>query len=101
MRMGIWAALAVMAGANGAHAGEAIEAACLRTGGSALSELCSCIQDAADLTLGQGEQRRAATFFRNPDRAQVYQTSTKQADQEFWSRYLTFTQQAQTFCSAG
>lgn len=78
---------------------EAIERAC---NGSDRSEahprLCTCIQQAANLTLTTRDQRRAAKFFQDPHEAQVVRQSDRVSDEEFWLRYRSFGETAQAFC---
>lgn len=93
-----FAALSLMGMAGAAAAGP-IENACMqstRTGAN--RSLCSCIQQVADITLGGSDQRLAATFFKDPDRAQQVHMSKTQQDDAFWTRYVTFGQQAQMAC---
>ncbi|MBI1169775.1 hypothetical protein GC209_00085 [bacterium] len=94
-----FAALSLMCMAGVAAAGP-IENACLksnRSGGN--RSLCSCIQQVADITLGGSDQRLAASFFKDPERAQKVHMSQNRRDDEFWARYVTFGQQAQMACS--
>ena len=88
---GVWAGTA-MAGP--------IANACLQTGrAGANAQVCTCIQQVADITLGGDDQRLAATFFRDPERAQKVHMSKSQSDDAFWQRYLVFGQQAEMACS--
>ena len=76
-----------------------IERACLksdRAGGN--RTLCGCIQDAANLTLTSRDQRLAASFFRNPDRAQEVRMSDSRRDEVFWDRYQAFGRTAEHYC---
>ncbi len=78
-----------------------IERACLaseRSNGD--RNLCGCIQDAANLTLDARDQRLAATFFNNPDRAQEVRQSDRRSDESFWKRYKNFGATAEAFCRA-
>lgn len=76
-----------------------IEKACLSSNrDSANRALCGCIQDVADLTLSNGEQRRAAEFFKNPDKAQDTRQSNRRNDEAFWQRYAQFGTAAQQLC---
>lgn len=76
-----------------------IKSACLASErGQGQRTLCGCIQDAADLTLTDRDQRLAAQFFADPDRAQEVRQSNRRRDEEFWDRYENFSQMAQTFC---
>ena len=76
-----------------------IERACLGSDRAAANRaLCGCIQDAADLTLSTKDQRRAASFFRDPHRAQEVRQSDRRSDEAFWGRYKQFGETAQSFC---
>ena len=85
--------------AHAASAG-AIQNACLQSNRQAAnSGLCTCIQQVADITLGTADQRRAASFFKDPDKAQLVHMSKSRADDEFWARYQSFGQQAAMACA--
>ena len=76
-----------------------IERACNVAGRDAATpSLCSCIQDVADLTLRNGEQRKAASLFREPHRAQQIRQSSRSSDRTFWDRYKAFGEAAETYC---
>ena len=93
------AAITLMCVATQASAAP-IEKACLNSSRQAANRsLCSCIQQVADITLSGSDQRLAATFFKDPDRAQKVHMSKSGQDDAFWSRYMTFGQQAQMACS--
>ena len=94
-----FAALSLVFMAGAASAGP-IENACLQSNRNAANPtLCSCIQQVADVTLGGSDQRLAATFFRDPERAQKIHMSQNARDDAFWSRYVSFGQQAQMACA--
>ena len=77
-----------------------ISNACMQSNRSAAnSALCGCIQAVADSTLAGADQRRAATFFRDPDKAQQVLMSQKRADDAFWARYKAFGALAEQSCS--
>ena len=79
-----------------------IERACMSSGRPAASaQLCTCIQQAADLTLSNSDQRRAAKFFRDPHEAQEVRQSDRARDEAFWLRYRSFGETAEAFCSSG
>lgn len=65
-----------------------------RPGANAL--LCSCVQGAADSTLSGSEQRRAAKFFSDPQRAQ--DTRQQDGQEAFWRRYRAFADRAEAIC---
>ena len=79
---------------------EQIERACMKSDrASGQRALCGCIQDAANLTLTSRDQKLAATFFKNPDRAQEIRQSDRPAHEAFWERYRNFGRTAEHFCS--
>lgn len=81
-----------------ANAGS-VERACLNSDrGAGNRALCSCIQDAANVTLTAREQQRAAKFFRDPQLAQDAKMSDRRSDEVFWERYKRFGQTASAFC---
>jgi hypothetical protein len=92
-----WAAVACVI-AFSVFAGQ-IEQACLQSDrGYEQRALCACIQDAANMTLTPRDQRLAATFFSNPNRAQEVRQSRRRQHEAFWERYESFGVAAETFC---
>lgn len=76
-----------------------IERACLRSvTGNGSRALCGCIQQVADMTLQTSDQRRAARFFTDPQRAQDVRASDAAADNAFWQRYTNFGSAAAQYC---
>lgn len=76
-----------------------IEKACVQSGrAAATSELCGCVQRAADATLGRSDQRLAAGFFKDPHRAQTVRQSDRRGHEEFWQRYKAFGATAEANC---
>lgn len=76
-----------------------IERACVsseRAGGD--RRLCGCIQRIADQLLTGPDQRLAATFFKDPHRAQQIRQSDRARDEAFWQRYTRFGALAQQSC---
>lgn len=77
-----------------------IESACARSDrANGNRNLCRCIQSVADQTLSRGDQRRAARFFRDPQRAQDMRTSSRARDNAFWTRYRAFGSAAERRCA--
>ncbi|GLS80501.1 hypothetical protein [Paracoccus marinus] len=76
-----------------------IDSACHGSERSGSARLCGCIQQVADATLSRADQRRAAGFFRDAERAQEVRMSKRDADNAFWARYKTFATTAQAYCS--
>lgn len=78
-----------------------IETACLRSDrAQATRALCRCIDSVAQRTLTRAEQRRAASFFRDPQLAQDVRMSKSDRDNAFWARYRAFGDAAEQRCAA-
>ncbi len=93
------AGLAVLAGM--AFAGP-IERACNKSERKAATRsLCDCIQQAADMTLSGSDQRRAVSFFKDPEKAHKVWMSKSRGDDAFWDRYKAFGAQAEAMCGGG
>lgn len=76
-----------------------IERACNQSGRQqANPRLCGCIGAAARLTLNNSEQRQAARFFSDPQRAQDIRQSSRSRDSQFWARYRAFGETAEAMC---
>ncbi|MCA8878954.1 MAG: hypothetical protein KDA73_03150 [Rhodobacteraceae bacterium] len=91
--------LAVPALGTPAAAGQ-IASACSasdRAGGNI--RLCGCIQAVADRMLTRDDQRLAASFFKDPQRAQDVRMSKTDRDNLFWDRYERFGQAAAQNCN--
>lgn len=92
------AVAAVMMTAPLAVAGP-IDSACVRSDrGRGNGPLCGCIQQVANQTLSRTDQRRAATFFRDPHHAQEVRMSKSDSDNAFWARYKRFAGAAEAYC---
>ena len=90
------AALTLSAGEASANR---IERACLQSDRRAASRnLCGCIQRVADQVLTGSDQRRAARFFTDPQRAQEVRKSDTPADDAFWQRWRDFGRAARNIC---
>lgn len=90
------AALSVL---SGMAAAGPIEKACNRSDRKAANrQLCGCIQQVADQTLRGADQRRAAAFFKDPEKAHKVWMSKSSGDDAFWERYKAFSAQAQVYC---
>jgi hypothetical protein len=77
-----------------------IESACLQSDRGAGRSLCGCIQQVADTTLDRRDQRTAARFFKDPNRAQEVRMSKSDSDSQFWARYRQFGNAAEARCSS-
>ena len=77
-----------------------IESACNRSDRQAANRsLCDCIGQVADMTLRGGDQKRVASFFKDPDRAQDVKMSRRDGDDAFWERYKVFGAKAEAYCA--
>jgi len=74
-----------------------IEKACLaaQRGDTAL---CGCVQNVANMTLTAADQRLAAKFFTNPDKAEAVRMESSSSANAFWERYTVFGMQAEEAC---
>jgi hypothetical protein len=85
---------------SGAALAGPIERACMASDrGAGNRALCGCIQQAADLTLSGGDQRRAAKFFKDPEAAHSTWVSQSSSDDAFWDRYKSFGTTAEAYCA--
>lgn len=101
MRSMFLATVALAAFATTASAGP-IERACNQSDRKAATRsLCDCIQQAADMTMSNSDQRRAVGFFKNPDKAHKTWMSKTRSDDAFWDRYKSFEAQATALCGGG
>ena len=95
----ILGSLVVLTACGGNRVSGDIGKACIAADRKAASpRLCSCIQQVANQTLSGSDQRRAATFFEDPQLAQ----DTRQADgftsERFWKKYKAFSASAKRSC---
>ncbi|MGZ9812226.1 hypothetical protein ACXN5S_17320 [Pseudoroseicyclus sp. H15] len=56
------------------------------------------MQQVANQSLSNSDQRRAATFFEDPQLAQEARTSDTPAMEAFWQRYRAFADSAERIC---
>lgn len=86
---------------SGAALAGPIETACNRSDRKAANRpVCNCIQQVADMTLHSTDQRRAAQFFKDPDKAHETWMSKSSRDDAFWDRYKQFGAYAEQYCAA-
>ena len=65
--------------------------ACMKSDRKAKSrKLCRCLQNVADQNLSRRDQKLAATFFKDPHRAQEIRQSDRRRNEQFWKRYKEF-----------
>lgn len=92
-------ALAMPVLTNFAAAGP-IEKACNRSNRQAATRsMCNCIGQVADQSLGGADQRKAAAFFKDPEKAHETWMSKSKSNDAFWDRYKAFSAQAEAFCA--
>ncbi len=98
----MFGALAVLLAGTAMLAAGPVETACNRSSRDAANPmLCDCIQQVADMTLTGGDQRRAAGFFKDPEKAHKVWMSKSKSDDLFWDRYKSFGEMAEAYCAAG
>lgn len=86
---------------SGVSAGNLIRKACLKAGRTgATTQLCGCIQKVADKKLRKRkDQKLAASFFKDPHKAQEIRQSDNAGDERFWGRYKLWGLAAAEVCA--
>jgi len=98
-RIVMMSALVFLAACGGGRVSGDVGKACMAADRKAASaQLCSCVQQAANRTLNASEQRRAASFFEEPQDAQDTRQSKSNSDNQFWDRYKRFSATAEQMC---
>lgn len=84
------ASLLIYAVPTPAEAGP-MSSACLKSDRKAKSrKLCRCMQSVANKELSRRDQKLAASFFKDPQKAQDIRQSDKRSHEQFWKRYKAF-----------
>lgn len=99
--MRIFGLLAIVAilGSCGSRVSGVIAESCVESDRRAANaRLCSCIQQVANRTLNGSDQRLAATFFENSERANDVKIDDSRSADAFWTRYRAFTRAAERSC---
>lgn len=92
-------AMALGSCGGGSGGGGRVGSACVESDRSVANPvLCACIQSVADATLSSSDQRQVATFFEDPEEAQVIRASDTPSADAFWDRYLVFIESTRTTC---
>ncbi|MCW8843045.1 MAG: hypothetical protein OQK00_06480 [Rhodobacteraceae bacterium] len=66
--------------------------ACLKSDRQAASRrMCRCMQQVADRKLRRSDQKLAASFFKDPHKAQEIRQSDSLGHERFWKRYKEFS----------
>lgn len=60
---------------------------------------CGCVQAVANQSLGTDDQRRGASFFDDPHRAQEVRQSDRNADERFWTKWKAYSADAARMCT--
>ncbi len=77
-----------------------IASACMRSDRKARSgALCGCIQQVAHMTLSEADQKKGASFWSDPQRAQDVRQSDNVFNEAFWLRWKNFGQTSEAMCS--
>jgi hypothetical protein len=76
-----------------------IQKACLSAPRDVNPRLCACIQAAANRTLTRRDQKLAASFFDDPDKAEEIRMSDRENHEAFWRRYKAFGALAASVCN--
>lgn len=77
-----------------------ISSACKKSDRKAATRsLCNCLQSVANGELSHSDQRLAASFFKDPHKAQEIRQSDRRSHEKFWLRYKDYGQTAATMCS--
>ncbi|MEM7471289.1 MAG: hypothetical protein AAF340_08050 [Pseudomonadota bacterium] len=78
-----------------------ISAACNRSDRrNANPRICGCAQTMADRNLSDSDQRLAASFFSEPQKAQDIRQSDRASNEAFWNRYKVFIADSERYCAA-
>ena len=77
----------------------ALKRACLKSDRQAASRrMCRCMQQVADRELRRSDQKLAASFFKDPHKAQEIRQSDNLSHERFWKRYKEFSTVFATNC---
>ena len=76
-----------------------ISRACLASDRKARSrQLCGCIQAVADMSLSGRDQSLAASFYRDPQKAQDIRQSDNPIHERFWKKYREYANTSEQIC---
>lgn len=69
-----------------------LQRACMSSDRKAKSRgMCRCLDKVAKGRLSSGEQRLAATFFKDPHKAQEIRQSDNRMHEKFWKKYKVYS----------
>ena len=98
-RVSLAAATAALLLSTGPATAGPISRACMASDRAGTPVLCGCIQRVANSMLSRRDQRMAAKFFKDPDRAQEVRMSDNSSHGVFWEKYKAFGTAAVAQCS--
>lgn len=74
--------------------------ACLRSDrDGATRKMCRCIQKVANKSLSRADQKLAASFIKEPHKAQEIRQSNRRSHEIFWKRYKAFGETVTSSCN--
>ncbi|CUH54201.1 hypothetical protein [Shimia marina] len=74
--------------------------ACLRSDrDGATRSMCRCIQKVANQSLSRSDQKLAASFIKEPHKAQEIRQSDRRSHETFWLRYKSFGNDVTASCN--
>ncbi|CUI67566.1 hypothetical protein [Cognatishimia activa] len=77
-----------------------ISSACRKSDREAATRrMCNCLQSVANGELSRSDQKLAASFFKDPHKAQEIRQSDRRSHEKFWLRYKDYGQTAAALCS--
>ena len=65
----------------------------------ATKQRCGCVKAIANKSLTANDQRRGASFFKNPQKSQEVRQSSSNRDKRFWKRWKEYSNNAARSCS--
>lgn len=78
-----------------------IQKACQAQGRKAATRArCGCVQAVANQSLSGSDQRRGASYFKDPHKLQVIRQSNNASNERFWRDWKAFGERAEQLCSA-
>ncbi|MEP5732017.1 MAG: hypothetical protein ABJL67_21885 [Sulfitobacter sp.] len=76
-----------------------IQSACRAQGRKAASTArCGCIQAVANQELSSAQQRRGASYFKDPGKLQEVRQSDVASNERFWLAWKAYSQRAASLC---
>ena len=77
-----------------------IQKACQAQGRKAATRgRCGCVQAVANQSLSAGDQRRGASYFKDPHKLQEVRQSSNPGNERFWRDWKAYGERAEQLCS--